>query len=102
MFVSSQGRGVHPSSFSAFALDGRCRTVLKLDSSVSLVNEADIRSGFNMEMVAALHNAFQEAGLPAELDTPPQRFQTLSSEETRVSIRCRDKLPCGPFGVLSL
>ena len=34
-------------------------------AAVSLVREAGIRSGANMEMGPALHNAFQEAGLPA-------------------------------------
>jgi ubiquinone/menaquinone biosynthesis C-methylase UbiE len=34
-------------------------------AAVSLVHEAGIRSGVNMEMGPALHNAFQEAGLPA-------------------------------------
>jgi len=34
-------------------------------AAVSLVREAGIRSGVNMEMGPALHNAFQEAGLPA-------------------------------------
>ena len=36
-----------------------------LHNTVSLVHEAGIRSGVNMEMDPALHNAFQEAGLPA-------------------------------------
>jgi ubiquinone/menaquinone biosynthesis C-methylase UbiE len=34
-------------------------------AAVSLVHEAGIRSGVNMEMGPALHNVFQEAGLPA-------------------------------------
>ena len=34
-------------------------------AAVSLVHQAGIRSGVNMEMGPALHNAFQEAGLPA-------------------------------------
>jgi SAM-dependent methyltransferase len=34
-------------------------------ASVSLVHKAGIRSGVNMEMGPALHNVFQEAGLPA-------------------------------------
>src|SRR6516225_764685 len=34
-------------------------------AAVSLVHETGIRSGVNMEMGPGLHNAFQEAGLPA-------------------------------------
>jgi ubiquinone/menaquinone biosynthesis C-methylase UbiE len=34
-------------------------------AAVSLVHQAGIRSGVNMEMGPTLHNAFQEAGLPA-------------------------------------
>jgi ubiquinone/menaquinone biosynthesis C-methylase UbiE len=34
-------------------------------TAVSFVHEAGIRSGVNMQMGTALHNAFQEAGLPA-------------------------------------
>jgi ubiquinone/menaquinone biosynthesis C-methylase UbiE len=40
--------------------------------AVSLVREAGIRSGANMEMGPALHNVFQEAGLPA----PRMRLET--------------------------
>jgi hypothetical protein len=38
---------------------------LRVVAAVSLVHEAGIHSGVNMELGPALHNSFQETGLPA-------------------------------------